>query len=97
MIIAAEYSFNGGDAIQKKCSHLLQEIEDVITSVNASEFKTKESKEKTMMGKMLYSPKALNHAFAQGFEPKGWEKKSVKCEYSTKYYRNGYVPKKVGK
>lgn len=93
MIIAAEYSFNGGDAIQKKYTHLLQEVEDVIASVDALQCKTKTSEEITMPGKMLYSPKALNRVFAEGFESKGWEKKRVKCDYPTNYYRAGYSPK----
>lgn len=83
MVIAAEYSFNGGDAIQKEYAHLLQEVKDIIASVDASKCKTKKSEEITMPGKMLYSPKDLNRVFAEGFVSKGWEKKRVKCNYST--------------
>jgi hypothetical protein len=43
MIIAAEYSFNGGDTIQKEYTHLLQEVEHVIASVDASQCKTKKA------------------------------------------------------
>ena len=93
MIIAAEYSFNGGDAIKKTQSHLYKEVEDVIATVDAAQCKTKTSEEITMPGKMLYSPKALNTAFAVGFESKGWKKKRVKCEYPTDYYRPEYSPK----
>ena len=96
MIIAAEYSFNNGDFIKEKYPHLLQEVEDIIAAVDASHYKTKESEEKTMKGKMLYSPIDLNRSFAEGFESKGWQKKSVDCNYSTAYYRPGYSPKKVG-
>ena len=77
MIIAAEYSFNGGDAIKKTQTHLYKEVEDIIATVDASQCKTKTSKEITMLGKILYSPKALNTTFAAGFESKGWEKKRV--------------------
>ena len=95
MIIAAEYSFNGGNAIQKEYTHLLQEVDDVIKSIDASQCKTKTSEEITMPGKMLYSPRDLNRVFATGFESKGWEKKRVKCDYPTDYYRHGYSPKQI--
>ena len=74
MIIAAKYPFNDGDSIQKIRPHLIKEVEDIIVSVDASQCKTKKSKEITMPGKMLYSPKDLNRVFAQGFKSKGWEK-----------------------
>jgi len=93
MVIAAEYSFNGGDTIQKKYTHLLQEVEDVIASVDALQCKTKTSEEITMPGKMLYSPKALNRVFTANFKSKGWEKGRVKCDYPKNYYRHGYSPK----
>ena len=93
MIIAAEYSFNDGDTVKKEYAHLLKELEDIVTSVNAMCYKTKESKESSKMGKMLFQPSAINRAFARGFESKGWEKKRVKCDYPTDYYRPGYSPK----
>ncbi|MDE0041138.1 MAG: BglII/BstYI family type II restriction endonuclease [Candidatus Poribacteria bacterium] len=95
MIIAAEYSFNGGDAIEKEYTHLLQEVMDVIAFVDASQCRTKRSQEITMPGKMLYSPKELNRSFAKGFESKGWKKERVKCDYPTGYYRPGYSPKPI--
>lgn len=61
MIIAAEYSFNGGkEYIQEHYSHLLTEIYEVIAIVDASQHKTKESKEARRSYKMLYSPSSLN-------------------------------------
>ncbi len=95
MIIAAEYSFNGGHSIQKMHPYLLQEVEDIIAVVDASHYKIKESRELTMPGKKLYSPSALNRAFAQGFGAKGWQKKRVTCNYSTEYYRPGYSSKQM--
>ncbi len=95
MIIAAEFSFNDGDSIQETHPHLINEVIDIITSVDASKCKTKTSKEITMPGKMLYSPKDLNRVFADGFESKGWEKKRVKCEYPTNYYHSGYSPQQI--
>ena len=95
MIIAAEYSFNGGDAIKKTHPLLLQELEDVIAAVDASRCKRKRSEEVTMQGRMLYSPRELNKAFARGFASKGWRKERVTCRYPTDYYRSGYVPRQL--
>ena len=95
MIIAAEYSFNDGYSIRRTHPYLLQEIEDIIASVDAAHHKIKESKEITMPGKMLYSPANLNRAFAQSFGSKGWQKKRITCHYSTDYYRPGYSPKQM--
>ena len=54
MIIAAEYSFNDGYSIQRTHPYLLEEVKDIIASVDAIDHKIKESKEVTMPGKMLY-------------------------------------------
>ena len=95
MIIAAEYSFNDGNSIQKTHPYLLQEVKDIIAVVDASLYKIKESKELTMPGKKLYRPPDLNRSFAQGFGSKGWQKKRVTCHYSTNYYSSGYSPKQM--
>lgn len=59
MIIAGKYSFNDGEKIIKsKYQDLLNEIEEVIFSVNSEHYKTKISSEKTMKDKLLYSPSA---------------------------------------
>ena len=94
MIIAAEYSFNGGDSIKETHPQLLQDITDIITSVDASHCKTKTSEEITMPGKILFSPPDLNDAFELGFDSKDWQKKiRIKCNYPTNYYSPGYSPK----
>jgi len=93
MIIAAEFSFNGGKGFFKPGrKRLLSEVESVIKEVNAEKCKTKKSKEKTMPGKILYSPVALNTAFKTGFNKSGWENQKVRCEYSRDYYKKGYTP-----
>ena len=51
---------------------LLDEIYDVIARVDAERFKTKVSKEKTKMGKVLYSPGDINSEFKRIFESLGW-------------------------
>jgi hypothetical protein len=96
MIIAAEYSFNDGkEFINKKYKHLLDQIKDVISAVDASQHKTKKSKEKTMLGKMLFNPISLNKAFAKEFYDRQWRKVKVRCDYPTGYYVTDYEPERM--
>ncbi len=93
MTILGKYSFAGGeDFIQGKYPELLHEIEEAIASVDASKCLVKESKEKTMMGKMLYSPVALNDEFEKFLHPRHWKHVKEPCEYPTQYYVGGYKP-----
>lgn len=92
MIIAGRFSFNGGaEFIQERYPLLLAEVESIIATVNAEEHKTKVSIEKTMPGRMLYSPSALNRTFKRHFYELGWRNKKVLCEYPGNYYTNDYV------
>jgi hypothetical protein len=49
-----------------------EEIEGLIAAIDAEAARTKESREKTMMGRMLYSPDYLNTRFHEGFSAAGW-------------------------
>ena len=93
MRIVAKYSFNDGEkAIQNNYAHLLREVTDAICAVDCTKCKTKTSTEKTMPGKMLYSPVALNAAFKKFLLGKDWKNHKVKCEYSDEFYIDGYEP-----
>jgi len=93
MRLVGEYSFNGGkEAVEKKYPHLLKEIKEVIDSVNANDHKTKQSREKTMPGKMLYSPKSMNAAFKKEFFKRKWNSGKVTCKYSNEWYVNDFKP-----
>lgn len=93
MKIVARYSFNGGQAaVEKKYPRLLKEIVAAVAAVNADDHRTKSSKEKTMPGRMLFSPRSLNRAFDAFLLPKSWQKKKVPSLYSTEYYVTGYQP-----
>lgn len=93
MTILGKYSFAGGkEYIANNYPALLKEIEEAIHSVDAATCLTKESKEKTMLGKMLYSPVGLNEEFAKYLFPRGWKHVKEQCDYSTQYYVNGYKP-----
>jgi len=98
MKIVGVYSFNNGkETIDRKYPHLLKEVEKVINRVSAKKAKTKESREKTMPGRILYNPKALNKAFKIQFDRFGWQNRRVPCEYPTQYYCPTYKPAKLDK
>lgn len=94
MIIAGRYSFNGGkEAVEARYSGLYKEVVSAIAAVDANQFKTKQSEEKTMRGRMLYSPVDLNAAMKAEMLREGWVSHRVKCEYPTSIYEPGYTPK----
>jgi len=98
MNIAGEYSFNGGkEAVRSNYPKLFLEIRNIIESVDAHACKTKESKEKTMPGKMLFSPQELNDCFKKLFSNRTWESVRVECDYPTEYYVKDYQPKPLRK
>ena len=92
MRLAAQYSFkNGLDEVTSRYPHLLAEVTNAIRSVDASIAKIKLSKEKTKVGRMLFSPVALNRAFQNELYPKGWKNRTVDCEYPTTHYLEDYT------
>jgi hypothetical protein len=73
MRIVETYShLNGLEYLLVHKPHLWEEIKDVISKVDASKLKTKVSKEKTMNGKLLYSPVDMNKAIEAQFSGRGW-------------------------
>jgi len=99
MIIAATYSFNrGAEMVRSKYPHLLQEIEQVVAGVDAERCKVKASREKTMMDRLLYSPRGLNQEYKRLLIGEmGWKRHRVACQYSTDYYCTDYRPKREGR
>lgn len=74
MRIVEHYShLNGLEYLMVHRPELWDEIQNVIASVDASQYKTKISKEKTMKGKRLYSPIEMNKAMEENFSNHGWE------------------------
>lgn len=74
MKIEATYShLNGLEHIHFHKPKLWQEVEAAIGDVDAEKCKTKVSREKTMPGKMLFSPVDLNRAFSVILGRKGWK------------------------
>lgn len=97
MKIVAEYDFNGGrEYLARNYPAELREIKSVIVKVEAERHKTKRSREKTMLGAALYSPRGLNDAFKAGFHAFGWGPQKVPCSYEYGDYLEGYIPSKAG-
>ena len=74
MRIVQTYShLNGLEFLLIHKRKLWREIEEVISAVDAHAFKTKVSKEKTKVGKLLYAPRKMNSAMNDEFKRRGWE------------------------
>jgi len=73
MRIAALHShLNGHEWLLVHEGRIWAEIEKTVRAIDATKYKTKVSKEKTMRGKRLYAPKEINAAFAGRLEEAGW-------------------------
>jgi len=78
MRIAAHYShLNGLEYLLVHQPGVWEEIQGIIAAVDGKACKTKISKEKTMKGKLLYSPKDMNTAMKIGFGHHGWQESRV--------------------
>ncbi|MGA7192385.1 MAG: BglII/BstYI family type II restriction endonuclease [Anaerolineales bacterium] len=98
MIVVGTYSFNrGAETIKKKYQKELDEVKKILIRIDAKKHKTKRSEEKTMRGKILYSPRSLNKEISEKFLELEWEKKRVLCDYPTQYYSEEYKPPQVSK
>ncbi|MBI4739797.1 restriction endonuclease [Candidatus Woesearchaeota archaeon] len=96
MRVLGVYSFNNGEKFVKKhFPNELKEVKQVIGSIRADKYLTKESKEKTMKGEMLYSPVGLNDAFKKKFSALQWQNHKITCDYHTKFYVEGFQPAKT--
>lgn len=82
MKIRHEYSHLGGrEIVQARFPTLAREVVTVVSRAKVPP-KTKKSREKTMRGKMLYSPEALNSSLDVAFRRLGWKRKRVNLEIS---------------
>ena len=76
MEINARYShLNGEEYLIVHRKQLWDEVQTVIGEVDAYACRTKVSKEKTMRGKMLFSPTDMNRAFSHGLRQLGWSER----------------------
>ena len=73
MKLAAKYShLNGLEWLMYHHPTYWDEIQDAIAAIDAGVCKTKISREKTMMGKQLYSCGDLNSAYRRELGSRGW-------------------------
>jgi len=78
MKICETYShLNGLEYLIVHKPHLWQEIQEVISIVDAEACKTKKSKEKRMVGKLLYSPVDMNANFKELLAKADWKESRV--------------------
>jgi hypothetical protein len=78
MKIAETYShLNGLEFLLVRRPTLWQEVQSVIAEVDAGASRTKVSKEKTMEGRLLFSPVAMNAAFKRLLREKDWDESRV--------------------
>ncbi len=78
MKIAQIYShLNGKEFLLVHKPNLWDDIVNAIAAVDAGKAFSKISKEKTMIGKTLYSPTALNKLFKQAFNQRGWSESRI--------------------
>lgn len=78
MKIAETYShLNGLEFLLVHKPSLWKEIQSVIATVDANKCRTKVSKEKTMKGRLLFSPIEMNNEFKHLLRNKSWEESRV--------------------
>ncbi len=78
MKIVQTYShLNGLEYLLVHNKRLWDEIRAVVGMVNAEACRTKVSKEKTMRGKMLYSPIEMNKVFSKLLNARNWSESRV--------------------
>lgn len=78
MKIVQTYShLNGLEYLLVHKKGLWNEVQRVIQAVDGTACKTKVSKEKTMSGKVLYSPIDMNKAFSNLLAEQGWSESRV--------------------
>lgn len=68
---------NGREFLLVHHPNLWSDIEAVIKTVDANACKTKVSKEKGIVGTLLYSPIAMNKAIHKRFVKRGWKQRRV--------------------
>ncbi len=78
MEIVEKYShLNGLEFLLVHKPELWEEIQKVIRQVDGKSCKTKVSEEKTMKGRLLYSPGAMNKAFKRSLGSRQWQESRV--------------------
>lgn len=69
-------------SITTEYENLINQIFDIIESLDANDYFTKISKEKNRIGKILFDPKQLNKAFKEKMFGLGWKSHRVAFNYA---------------
>jgi hypothetical protein len=78
MRIVEHYShLNGLEYLQVHQPGIWKEIQAVVKAVDARQCRTKISRERGMVGDVLYSPKDMNRAMRDGFQKRKWQESRV--------------------
>nr|WP_210307675.1 BglII/BstYI family type II restriction endonuclease [Pseudochrobactrum saccharolyticum] len=72
-IVTYHSHLNGLEFLEARKPLLLNEIQNVVASIDAASCRTKISKEQRKLSQKLYSPKDLNKAFELGFYKNDWK------------------------
>jgi hypothetical protein len=76
-IVEKHSHLNGLEYLLVHNKKLWEEIQNVIRTVDAEKCKTKVSKEKRMLGKLLYSPDEMNKMFKEQLSKYDWKESRV--------------------
>jgi len=98
MRVVSEYSQKNGEGfISLTFPVELREIYEIIQGVRLEDFKTKVSREKTMLGEMLYSPSELNREYKEKFNSLGWHEYRIKLPFGNGAFREmDFVKNRLG-
>ncbi len=98
MRVVEEYSQKGGkEYIGNRFAAELNDIYRIVDSVELESYRTKVSKEKTMPGEILYSPRELNIAYKQLFNELGWFNQRIILPWGNGAFREiDFVKNKLG-
>lgn len=96
MRIAGVYSFNGGkEAITQQHRAELDEVLQVIETVDAEQCRIIYGKDNVMRDEAIYKLLALNETFKKEFVFHGWLKHSIVTEPVKEYYVPEYTPRTI--
>lgn len=99
MKIIGIYSLkNGQRIVEEQFSHELDEIREVITTVDKLPDKMDSGQEKLMAERsFFYKPGSLNRAFKREFGQRGWQTHRIVVNHFTDFYTNDYIQPKTAR
>jgi hypothetical protein len=72
-IVEFHSHLNGYEWLKVHHPRVWGDIKRIVRSIDSEKYKTKVSKEKSMKGRLCYSPVELNARFCDGFHDAGWK------------------------